>query len=100
VDQVNARRGHNDAQKARVENTGVLLAAGLIAGEALVGLLFAGLAVGNLGYGEWLTRVFSFMPLGFGWSLLIFLFIGWYLVQVPVANAGRPDEPAPPSAMM
>jgi putative OPT family oligopeptide transporter len=100
VDMVNARKGHNDAQKARVENTGVLLAAGLIAGEALVGLLFAGLAVGNLQYGEWLTRMVSFLPLNFGWSMLILVFIAWYLVQVPVGNAGRPDEPAPPSAMM
>jgi putative OPT family oligopeptide transporter len=100
VEQFNSRRGHNDAQKARVENTGVLLAAGLIAGEALVGLLFAGLAVGNLQYGEWLTRMFSFLPLNFGWSLLIFVFIGWLLVQIPMGNAGRPDEPAPPSAVM
>ncbi|MGD0483669.1 MAG: oligopeptide transporter, OPT family, partial [Gemmatimonadales bacterium] len=100
VEQVNARKGHNDAQKARVENTGVLIAAGLIAGEALVGLLFAGLAVGNLHYGTWLTDLVSVFPLNFGWSLLIFVFIGWLLVQIPVGNAGRPDEPAPPSAVM
>jgi putative OPT family oligopeptide transporter len=100
VERVNARRGHNDAQKARVENTGVLLAAGLIAGEALVGLLFAGLAVANLQYGTWLTNVISIFPLNFGWSLLVFVFIGWLLVQIPVGNAGRADEPAPPSAVM
>ena len=100
VEQFHARRKHNDAQKARIENTGVLLAAGLIAGEALVGLLFAGLAVGNLQYGEWLTRIFSFLPLNFGWSLLVFVFIGWLLVRIPLQNAGRPDEPAPPSAVM
>lgn len=35
----------NDAQKARIENNGVLLAAGLIAGEALVGLFLASLAI-------------------------------------------------------
>jgi len=100
VDQVNARKAHNDAQKARVENTGVLLAAGLIAGEALIGLLFAGLAVANLHYGTWLTGLISIFPLNFGWSLLIFAFIGWLLVQIPIGNAGRPDEPAPPSAVM
>jgi putative OPT family oligopeptide transporter len=50
VERVNERRKHNDAQKARVENTGVLLAAGLIAGEALIGLLFAGLAVPKIDY--------------------------------------------------
>ncbi len=100
VDQVNAKKAHNDAQKARVENTGVLLAAGLIAGEALIGLLFAGLAVANLHYGTWLTGLISMFPLNFGWSLLIFAFIGWLLVQIPIGNAGRPDEPAPPSAVM
>ncbi len=100
VERFNAARKHNDAQKARVENTGVLLAAGLIAGEALVGLLFAGLAVANLQYGTWLTGVLTFLPLNFGWSLLVFVFIGWLLVQIPIGNAGRPDEPAPPSAVM
>ena len=33
----------NDAQKARVDNAGVLTASGLIAGEALCGLVIAGL---------------------------------------------------------
>ena len=41
VDKANARRAHNDGQKARVENAAVLIASGLIAGEALVGLLIA-----------------------------------------------------------
>ena len=48
VERVNAKKGFNDAQKSRVENNGVLLAAGLIAGEALIGLLFAGLAFGEI----------------------------------------------------
>jgi putative OPT family oligopeptide transporter len=100
VERFNLRRNHNDAQKARVENTGVLLAAGLIAGEALIGLLFAGLAVANLAFPDWLPRIFRFMPLPFGVSLLVFLLIGWVLVKIPLDNAGRPDEPAPPSAVM
>ena len=36
-----AKRDYNEAQKARVENAGVLAASGLIAGEALVGLFIA-----------------------------------------------------------
>ena len=32
------RRGFNEAQRARVENIGVLVASGMIAGEAMVGL--------------------------------------------------------------
>src|SRR5881227_1832871 len=37
------RRGFNHAQKARVENAGVLTSSGLIAGEAVLGLVWAGL---------------------------------------------------------
>jgi putative OPT family oligopeptide transporter len=100
VERVNQRRQHNDAQKARVENTGVLLAAGLIAGEALIGLLFAGLAVANLDFPNWLPAAAGIFPLPFVVSLLVFVLIGWILINIPVANAGRPDEPAPPSAVM
>jgi len=83
-----------------VENTGVLLAAGLIAGEALIGLLFAGLAVADLDFPSWLPGMFGFLPFPFGVSLLVFLLIGWILIGIPIKNAGRPDEPAPPSAVM
>jgi putative OPT family oligopeptide transporter len=100
VERMSAKRRHNDAQKARVENTGILLAAGLIAGEALIGLLFAGLAVANLDFPSWLPGIFGFMPLPFTGSLVVFLLIGWILIRIPVRNAGSPDEPAPPSAVM
>jgi putative OPT family oligopeptide transporter len=99
VDRMNARKQHNDAQKARVENTGVLIAAGLIAGEALIGLLFAGLAFFDIKYASALPSIFSFLPFPFGVSLLVFLAIGWLLIQIPMRNAGKPDEPAPPTAV-
>jgi putative OPT family oligopeptide transporter len=92
------RRQHNAAQKARVENTGILLAAGLIAGEALIGLLFAALAFANINYTTFLVP--SGAVLGFWFALLLLVFLGWLLVQVPLRNAGAPDEPAPPSAVM
>src|SRR5580698_4219450 len=41
TDKLRDRRGYNDAQKARVENAGVLTASGMIAGEALCGLVIA-----------------------------------------------------------
>ncbi|MFZ5787040.1 MAG: OPT family oligopeptide transporter, partial [Acidobacteriota bacterium] len=41
VDKLTVKRDHNAAQKARVENAGVLAASGLIAGEALMGLVIA-----------------------------------------------------------
>ena len=100
MEMIGARHQHNAAQKARAENVGVLLAAGLIAGEALIGLLFAGLAVADIDYGNWLRNTFGFEPLKFYVSLLVFGLIGWILVQIPLRNAGSPDEPAPPSAVM
>jgi putative OPT family oligopeptide transporter len=93
VERINAKKQYNDAQKARVENTGVLLASGLIAGEALIGLLFAGLAFAEIP----LFAIFK-QP-SFLISLVMLGIIGWILVQIPVKNAGRPDEPAPPSGV-
>ncbi len=87
------RRKYNAAQKVRVENTGVLVAAGLIAGEALVGLVFAGMAFYDIPVYEIFEEP-SFVP-----SLLVFAIIGLILTVVPVRTAGSPDEPAPPSAM-
>ena len=40
-DVVAKRRGYNEAQKARIESVGILIASGLIAGEALTGLVVA-----------------------------------------------------------
>lgn len=93
VERLNVRRSHNDAQKARVENTGVLLAAGLIAGEALIGLLFATLAFTE-------TKLFAiFDEPSFLVSLGVFAVIALILIQIPIKNAGKPDEPAPPTAV-
>jgi putative OPT family oligopeptide transporter len=94
VDRGNAKKGHNGAQISRVENTGVLLAAGLIAGEALIGLLFAALAMFDIKYNEWLPGISGLFPLPFYISCLVFLLIGWILVKFPLGTAGSPDEPA------
>ena len=94
VDRIGEKRQFNEAQKSRVENNGILLAAGLIAGEALIGLLFAALAF-------WEIPVFSFFEEPSFWiSLIVFAFIAWYLIKIPVNHAGSPDEPAPPHVSM
>ncbi len=93
VDKMNTSREYNDSQKARVENTGVLIAAGLIAGEALIGLVFAALAFTEVQ----LFRVFE--EPSFYTSLVILAIIAWVLIQIPVRNAGRPNQPAPPSGV-
>ena len=94
VDMIAARRALNEAQKVRVENNGVLLAAGLIAGEALVGILFALLSFLEVNY----TIVANPAVWTFSISLAILAGIALYLIRVPLANAGAADEPAPPSA--
>jgi putative OPT family oligopeptide transporter len=94
TDKLRDRRGLNDAQKARVDNAGVLTASGLIAGEALCGLVIAGL----VGSGHNVTLVKWAPPLVVALIALGVLITA--LVQVPLANAGSPDEPAPPTAIM
>jgi uncharacterized oligopeptide transporter (OPT) family protein len=88
------RRGFNDAQKARVENAGVLTASGLIAGEAMTGLVVA-----TFRFFEWpLPELFADPSILAG--LAVLAVIGFVMVRVPLANAGRADEPAPPTAIM
>lgn len=94
VERVNEKKKFNDAQKSRVENTGILLAAGLIAGEALVGLLFAGFAFFEIS----IFKIFE--EPSFYISLIVFAIIAYYLIQVPVKNAGKPEDPAPPQVSM
>jgi putative OPT family oligopeptide transporter len=94
ADTRSTRKGHNHAQRARVENVGILVASGLIAGEALVGLVTA-----TFSFFEWrLPELFEHPSYLFG--LVVMALIAWVLVKVPMNNAGRPDEPAPPQAMM
>ncbi len=94
TDKLRDRRGLNDAQKARVDNAGVLTASGLIAGEALCGLVIAGL----VGSGHNVSLV-SWAP-PFWAALIALLVLVIALVRVPLANAGSPEEPAPPTAIM
>ena len=98
----NEKKKHNPAQRIRVENNGVLLASGFIAGEALMGLVFAGFAVGNIFPFsiEEKIPVIKFLNNYFVIGLIVLLVIGYVLVKIPLNNAGRPDEPAPPSAAM
>ena len=100
VDKMIAKNKYNDNQKSRIDNRGVLLASGLIAGEALVGLVFAAIAffndgiVPNLG-DQWLGVT---QP-NFLFSVAVFVALGYMLVKVPLGNAGDPNEPAAPAVM-
>ena len=94
TDKLRDRRGYNDAQKARVDNVGILTASGLIAGEALCGLVIAGL----VGAGKDVTLVHWTPSIWAALAALAVLAIT--MIRVPLANAGSPDEPAPPAAIM
>jgi hypothetical protein len=88
------RSGFNRAQTIRSTNTGMLLASGFIAGEALMGLCIAALAFFDLR----LPGVFA-QP-SYLVSLAVFAVIAWVLIRIPLANAGNPDDPPPPEAVM
>ncbi|HTP81114.1 MAG TPA: oligopeptide transporter, OPT family [Bacteroidota bacterium] len=102
VDRRVQKRGFNDAQKARVENAGILAASGLIAGEALMGLVIATVVFVNDRLGkppefwaiEALNGVAPYL------AVVFFALLAAYLIVIPIRKAGSPDEPAPPSAMM
>ncbi len=97
ADSVSERRGYNEGQKARVENAGVLTASGLIAGEAILGLAWAGLQFAPPGVREHL-RIFDHPSYLAG--LAVMGLLAFWMIRGPLASAGSPDEPAPPVAMM
>jgi hypothetical protein len=94
MDTLRKRRGFNDAQRARVENIGILCASGMIAGEALVGLVVA-----TFRFFEWPLPVVFETP-SFWAGLAVMGLILFILIRTPLANPGREDEPAPPTAIM
>ncbi len=94
TDTVSERRGHNAAQKSRVESVGVLTASGLIAGEALVGLVVATFAY----FEKPIPAIFASPSYLVG--LVVLGVIAYTLIKVPNDKAGSPDEPAMPQAIM
>jgi uncharacterized oligopeptide transporter (OPT) family protein len=99
-DWVAERRGFNAAQKARVENAGVLIASGLIAGEALLGLVWAGLQfVPKWGAPSHPPQIFSDPSYLVG-GMIVLAGLAALMIFVPASAAGDPNEPAPPVAMM
>jgi putative OPT family oligopeptide transporter len=92
TDMIRDRRGYNEAQKARVDNAGILTASGMIAGEALCGLILAAI------WRDHIPAVFKEPH----WTGMVIAAAAVVLVmtRVPLANAGRPEDPAPPTAIM
>jgi len=82
------KRKINSERKEKLNNIGVLLSSGLIAGEALLGLLFAGLAFADI------ELFAAFKNPSFGLSLIAIAFIGFVLIRTPLLkkNSGKMTE--------
>jgi putative OPT family oligopeptide transporter len=104
ADTIAKKKGFNEAQMARFGNVGVLIASGLIAGEALMGLVTSGLAISDIN----LAAIFQgseghenyFNHPSYLVGLAVMGLIAYLLIRIPLKNAGDPSEPAPPAAMM
>jgi putative OPT family oligopeptide transporter len=98
------KKGFNNAQMARFGNVGVLIASGLIAGEALMGLVTSGVAIGGVNLASLFQgsegRENYFNHPSYLVGVGVIGLITYLLVNVPLKNAGDPNEPAPPAAMM
>jgi putative OPT family oligopeptide transporter len=92
VDIMVDRRKFSAAQRVRVENIGILIASGLIAGEALTGLAFAPLKIANINFKQNLYEPHVLI----GVSIIILIAI--IMVRIPLKNAGSADAPVPPAA--
>src|SRR5216684_736127 len=92
------RRGFNPAQMARVENAGVLTASGLIVGESLLGLVWAGVVAISKARNWEIPQIFQhpsyLLVLGLVSGLAIIM------IRIPLSSAGDPSDPAPPVGMM
>ncbi len=85
VDYYTKKRGFSAGQLTASDNVGILLASGLIAGEALVGLIFAIFAVGNM-FPPGIFRQPSYLV-----GIVILIIIGYILVRIPM-KAGKASE--------
>src|SRR5947199_6484184 len=95
-DWVAQRRGFNQAQKGRVENAGVLTASRLIAGEAILGLVWAGLQFAPV----WARpQVFSKQSYVLGMLVMAGL-AALIMIGLALTAAGDPSEPGPPTSFM
>ncbi len=106
------RRGLNQAQMARVENAGVLVASGLIAGESVFGLIWAafiaiGLATSQQrvlhvieGWARHITAAQVFEHPLYLSGVVVMVLLAALMIWLPLASAGDPNEPAPPTAIM
>jgi putative OPT family oligopeptide transporter len=88
----------NSAQLARVENAGVLTASGLIVGESLLGLVWAGVVAVYKSRNWDIPQIFAHPSYLAGLAVMVAL--ATLMIRIPLSSAGDPNEPAPPVGMM
>ncbi|MFQ5676154.1 MAG: OPT family oligopeptide transporter, partial [bacterium] len=92
VDRQAAKKQLNDAQKTKVENTGVLLASGLIAGESLMAVILAFVVLGLNVSGSSFSLA-NLSPGSTAWlGLGIFAILYYALVNVPMREVSKADS--------
>ncbi len=88
VDRLLQRKKYSPEAMARATNTGILVASGFVAGEALMGVCIAGLIVGfNLRGGEALIEVISNPTVQGILGLLVFPLALWFFYRFSNAEA-------------
>lgn len=85
VDRAAAKRIKTDADREKVENTGILLASGLVAGEALMGIILAVLVTANIHLPSLVaTATGGLKTLTALLSLVVILLLAYILIRIPL----------------
>ena len=82
VDKMVEKKNATDEEKETANNIGLLLASGLVAGEALVGIVLAGFVGAGIDLNKWVGLPSGFE--GYWWlGLVVFLILGYVLIKYP-----------------
>jgi hypothetical protein len=76
----------------------VLTASGLIVGESLMGLVWAGVVAIEKARGREIPQIFQHPSYLAGLAVMVALAV--LMIRIPLSSAGDPNEPAPPVGMM
>ncbi len=85
-----SRRDLSPAEQIESDNKGILLASGLVAGEALMALVLTGVKAARPAAGNTLPSLDTGIPLvSNGLGLLALVVLLWYMITTPLRGIGR-----------
>jgi putative OPT family oligopeptide transporter len=91
VEKLSEKRTKTPKDKNLIENTGLLLASGLVAGEALTGILLAALVVANINISSMIGLTADFD--GFWWlGVVTFIILGYVLIRFPIKRLSEQSK--------